>query len=127
MKRLWISVCLIVLLAVLFSFHLWTLDRFTTNLCRQLELVQNHLLREDWENAAPLLRNAYNQWEDKAFYLHTTLRHQDIDAIRSSFREAMAFLPSRDDSGECISILERLRNELELLLEAELPTIKNLL
>ena len=127
MKRLWISVGLIILLLSLACFHVWRLERFTTNLNRQLELVQSHLLREDWDNAAPLLRNAYGQWENKAFYLHITLHHEDIDAIRTSFREAMAFLPSREDSGECISILERLRNQLELLVEAELPTVKNLL
>lgn len=127
MKRLWIAIAIILLLAVLATFHVWKLDRYTTNLGRQLELVQNHLYREDWDNAAPLLRSAYSQWEEKAFYLHTTLRHEDIDDIRSSFREAMTFLNSREDAAECASIIGRLRNQLELLLEAELPTIKNLL
>ena len=127
MKRLWISVGLIALLAILATAHLWVLGRYTVNLGRQLELVQSHLYREDWENAAPLLRSSYEQWEDKAFYLHTTLRHEDIDAIRTSFREALSYLPAREDAAECAAIVGRLRNQLELLLEAELPTVKNLL
>ena len=127
MKRLWISVGIIALLAALATWHVWTLDRYTTRLGRQLELVQNYLNREDWEDAAPLLRQVYDQWEEKAFYLHTTLHHEDIDDIRASFREAMAFTESRQDASECASIIGRLRNQLELLIEAELPTIKNLL
>lgn len=127
MKRLWISVGIIALLAVLATCHVWKLDRYTTHLERQLELVQNHLHREDWEDAAPLLQSVYAQWENNAFYLHTTLRHEDIDNIRTSFREAMSFTESRQDASECASIIERLRNQLELLIEAELPTIKNLL
>lgn len=127
MKRLWISFGLIFLLILLAFFHVRELKSYTGNLERQLELVQRHLSRNDWINASPLLRDAYSQWEDKAFYLHITLRHEDIDQIRTSFREAMAFLDTREDSAECCSILERLRNQLELLLESELPSIKNLL
>lgn len=127
MKRLWISVGLIALLAVLAVFHVQRLDRFVTELGRQLELTQNHLNREDWDSASPLLLDAYDRWEDNGFYLHTTLRHEDIDAIRASFREAIAFMDSRDDTGECAAVIGRLRNQLELLLEAELPSIKNLM
>jgi len=127
MKRLWISTGLVLLMLLLSALHLWELDRFTTNLERQAQLVQRHLLREDWENAAPLLHSTYQQWENKAFYLHTTLRHEDIDAVRTSFREAIAYMTSREDAAECVSVLEKLRNQLELLLEAELPSLKNLL
>ena len=103
------------------------MGHYTTNLERQIQVVQRHLLRDDWENAAPLLMDAYNQWENKAFYLHITLRHGDIDEIRTSFREALSYLDRQEDTAECRSVLERLRNQLELLLEAELPSIKNLL
>ena len=127
MKRLWISAGLIALLVILAAFHVWKLSNYTSNLEQQLELVQRHLNREDWENATPLLHDAYRQWEDKGFYLHTMLRHEDIDDIRASFREAMSYLDSREDAAECAAILGRLRNQLELLLEAELPSIRNLL
>lgn len=127
MKRLWICAGLLVLLVAAGTGHVYKLGRFTAHLERQLELVQSHLLREDWENAAPLLSNTYGQWEDKAFYLHTTLRHTDIDAIRTSFREALSYAQAKDDAAECAAVIGRLRNQLELLVEAELPTIKNLL
>ena len=127
MKRLWISVTIVLLLVCLAAVHVWKLDRYTVQMGRQLELVQNHLYREDWESASPLLRTTYQQWEENAFYLHITLRHEDIDDIRSSFREALTFLDSREDSAECAAVIGRLRNQLELLLEAELPSVKNLL
>lgn len=127
MKRLWISVGIIALLVGLAVWHIWKLDNFTTNLTRQLELTQNHLNRRDWDAAVLLLCDAYNKWEEEAFFLHTTLRHTEIDAIRTSFREAMSFTESRDDASECAALVGRLRNQLELLLEAELPTVKNLL
>lgn len=127
MKRLWIAAGIITLLVLISLWHVHTLDRFTTNLEQQLELAQNHLNRQDWDSTAPLLQNAYETWEDRAFYLHVTLHHEDIDAIRSSLREALAFLDSRDDAGECAAVVGRLRNQLELLVEAEWPSIKNLL
>ena len=101
MKRLWICAGLLLLLVLAGTGHVYKLERFTTHLERQLELVQSHLLREDWENAAPLLGNTYGQWESNAFYLHTTLRHTDIDAIRTSFREAISYAEARDDAAEC--------------------------
>jgi len=127
MKRLWICAGLLLLLVVVATGHVYRLNRFATNLERQLELVQNHLMRDDWENAEDLLEDAYEQWEGKGFYLHTTLRHTDIDTIRTSFREALAYAEVRDDIAECAAVVGRLRNQLELLIEAELPTIKNLL
>ena len=55
------------------------------------------------------------------------LRHTDIDAIRTSLKEAKAYLDSQEDTAECLAVTAKLINQLELLLEAELPTIKNLL
>lgn len=127
MKRMWISAGLIVLLVLLAILHVQKLKQFTEELEGQLELAQEHLNREDWSGASPLLNATYHRWENSAFYLHTTLRHEDIDAIRTSFREAMAFAESRQDAGECAAVIGRLRNQLELLLEGEQPTIKNLL
>ena len=82
---------------------------------------------DDWDGAQALIEDAYQDWETHDFYLHVTLRHTDIDAVRSSFHEAIAYLSSREDSGECAAVCARLVNQLELILEGELPTLKNLL
>ena len=127
MKRLWISCLIILLLAGLAALHLSHLESLTDELIEQLEHVELRLKYSDWSGAKKIVDQVYEQWEDQAFYLHTMLRHTEIDAIRSSLREAMAYLDSREDTAECLAVTARLINQIELLLEAELPTIKNLL
>lgn len=127
MKRLWISCLIILLLAGLAALHLSHLESLTDDLIQQLETVEFLLKHSDWSGAKKVIDQIYEQWEEQAFYLHTMLRHTEIDAIRSSLREAMAYLDSREDTAECLAVTARLINQLELLLEAELPTIKNLL
>lgn len=127
MRRLWIAGLLILLLAGLATLHVLHLKAFTEDLIGQLETVESSIKRSDWSDADNIVARIFDQWEDKAFYLHITLRHTDIDAIRESLREAKAFLDSREDRAECLAVTAKLINQLELLLEAELPTIKNLL
>lgn len=127
MKRLCISVGIILLLAGLATLHVSRLEQLTGDLIDQLKAVETSLSREDWPVAKKIVRAVSEQWEEQAFYLHTTLRHTEIDAIRSSLREIQAYLDSREDAAECQAVTARLINQLELLLEAEQPTLKNLL
>lgn len=127
MKRLWIAVSIIVLLAGLAGLHVLRLNHLTGQLVGQLEQASELLKEGDWEGANRLTRQVFEDWDRHAFYLHATLHHEDIDAIRGSMTEVLAFLDSREDKGECLAANTRLINQLELLLEAELPTIKNLL
>lgn len=127
MKRLCLSAAVILLLAALCGLHLFRLDRLTGQLIRQVEQVDDCLYRDDWEGARAAVREAYALWEAHALYLHTTLHHEDIDAVRASLRESMAYLEAREDKAECLAVNARLVNQLELLLEAELPSIKNLM
>ena len=127
MKRLWISCLLILLLIGLAALHISHLKAFTEDLIGQLDSVESSIQRSNWSDAGSTLEQIFQQWEDEGFYLHTMLRHTDIDAIRTSLKEAKAYLDSREDIAECLAVTARLINQLELLLEAELPTIKNLL
>lgn len=127
MKRLCVALSIILLLAGLATLHVARLDRLTGELIGQLEAVDTSLDREDWSGAGETAQAIMTQWEEQAFYLHTTLRHTEIDAIRSSLREILAYLDSRDDAAECQAVTAKLINQLELLVEAELPSIKNLL
>ena len=127
MKRLWISFLLIFLLIGFAALHVSHLKLFTEDLIGQLETVESSIKRSNWSDAGRLVDQIFKQWEDEAFYLHTMLRHTEIDAIRTSLKEAKAYLDSREDTAECLAVTAKLINQLELLLEAELPTIKNLL
>ena len=128
MKRLYISLGLIVLLAVLSGVHTLYLGRFTGELSGLLTQAQEQMEREDWEGAARLTRQARERWVECEGYLYVTLRHADIDAILISFDEALAFLQgSEHQPAEYAAVNARLLTQLALLLEAELPTLTNLL
>ena len=128
MKRLYVSLGLIILLAVLCGVHTVYLGRFTDRLTGLLTQAQERVEREDWEDAVRLTRQAKEQWVNHDGYLHITLHHTDVDAILVSFDEALAFLQaSEHQSAEYSAVNAKLLTQLALLLEAELPTITNLL
>lgn len=127
MKRLLVSAGLLVLLGGLAWLHVAQLTALTEELTGLLAQVSEALAQEDWDRAAAAAADMDERWERQAFYLHTTLHHEDIDAIRASIKEMQAYLASREDAAECLAVNARLINQLELLVEAELPTLKNIL
>ena len=128
MKRFYVSLGLIVLLAVLSGVHTLHLDRFTGRLTGLLTQAQEQVERGNWEGAARLTQLAREQWVEHENYLYITLRHADIDAVLVSFDEALAFLrASEHQSAEYAAVNARLLTQLSLLLEAELPTLTNIL
>ena len=128
MKRLYVSLGLVLLLAALSGAHAWYLTRFTGQLTDLLSQAQAQVEREDWEQAARFTRQAQEQWMSRNGYLHVTLRHTDTDAIQISFDETLAFLEADErQPAEYAASNLRLMTHLELLAEAELPTLTNLL
>lgn len=128
MRRLYLSVGLIALLAALSGLHVWHLNDFTGQLTAQLTQAQELAEAEDWEGAAQLTRQAKERWLGHQGYLHTTLHHEDIDAILISLDETLAFLEGAEkQSAEYSAANARLLAQLALLVEAELPTLTNLL
>ncbi len=128
MKRLWISAALILALAGLSAAHVLYLRHFTGQLTELLIQAQQLVDEDRWQDADEITRQAAGIWENNAFYLHTTLRHEDIDAILTSFQEVLAFLDGQErQPAEYAAANARLITLLDLLLEAELPTLKNLL
>lgn len=128
MKRLYAALGLLALLAALCTVHTVYLDHFTEELSDILSRAQEQVEREDWEEADRLTRQAREIWADHEGYLHTTLRHADIDAILISFDETLAFLGAGErQSAEYASANARLITQIGLLLESELPTLTNIL
>lgn len=128
MKRLYISVALIVLLAALSGLHIWRLNDFTGQLTVLLTKAQEQVEQENWAEAARLTREARDRWMEFESYLHVTLRHSDTDAIQISMDEALAFLEGGEKQpAEYAAVNARLLTQLGLLVEAELPSLTNLL
>ena len=128
MKRLYVSLGLIALLAALSGVHTAYLARFTDGLTGLLTQAQEQVEHENWEAAFQLTRQAREQWTDRDGYLQIPLRHADIDAILVSFDEALAFLQgSEHQPAEYAAVNAKLLTQLALLLEEELPTLTNVL
>lgn len=128
MKRLYVSLGLVALLALLCGVHTIHLARFTGQLTDLLSQAQERVELDDWEAAAQLTRQARERWISHEGYLHTTLRHSDIDAILVSFDETLAFLGgSEHQPAEYSAANARLLTQISLLIESELPTLTNLL
>lgn len=128
MKRICVALSLILVLAALSTWHVVRLSHFTQELNSLLTQAQEHVEGDDWQQAEALTRQALEQWEDNAFYLHTTMHHEDIDAILNAFHETLAYLEGQErQPAEYAAANARLLTQLALLLEAEQPTLKNLL
>ncbi|MCI8699223.1 MAG: DUF4363 family protein [Oscillospiraceae bacterium] len=128
MRRLYLSVGLIALMAALSALHVWHLNDLTGQLTAQLTQAQALAQQEDWDGAARLTRQAKERWMGCEGYLHTTLRHADIDAILISLDETLAFLEgSEKQPAEYAAANARLLAQLALLVEAEVPTLTNIL
>ena len=128
MKRLYIALGLVALLAVLCTVHTVYLGQLTADLSGLLAQAQEQVERGDWAGADRLTRQSKEIWVEHEGYLHTTLRHTDIDASLVSFDEALAFLRAGErQSAEYAAVNARLITQIGLLLESELPTLTNLL
>ena len=128
MRRLYVALGLLALLALLCGVHTIHLSRFTGQLSDLLTQAQDMVERDDWEGAARLTQEAKGRWMDHEGYLHTTLRHADIDAILISFDETLAYLTGDErQPAEYAAANARLITQIQLLIEAELPTLTNLL
>ena len=128
MKRLYISLGLVILMGALSSLHIWRLCQFTGQLTDLLSQAQEQVEGSDWSEAARLTRQAQELWMEHEGYLHLTLRHADTDAIQMSMDEALAFLEGAEKQpAEYAAANARLITQLELLVEAEKPTLTTLL
>jgi len=128
MRRLYISIALIALMAAGSGLHIWHLNSFIGQITNLLTQAQEQVDREGWDEAARLTHEAKNRWMAHEGYLHVTLRHTDTDAIQLSMDEALAFLEGGEKQpAEYAAANARLMGQLGLLVEAELPTLANLL
>jgi len=127
MKRLWISLAIILLLSGAAGWHVSHLTRLVGDMTTLLEEASTALKEGDHPGAQALTREALSIWESQSDYLHNTLRHADMDAILISFQEVLSYPESQVHSGACAAALARLIAQLELIVEAERPTLTNLL
>lgn len=127
MRRLIASILLVAALAGGAAAHVWYLTQQTQSISQQLQQAHEMVESGDWDEAYNLTQQAWEQWEGQMLYLHTTLHHEDIDQVSTAFRETLAILKQQEQPGEYVAANARILYQLELLVEAELPSLKNIL
>lgn len=127
MKRLWIAAAIVIVLAAGTLVNVWYLERFTGNLSGSLEQAQELAENGDLMRALELTRQVQRMFDEKSFYLHVTLSHDDIDNIETIFGEVQECLLLGETDSKYTSANAKLRTQLFLLAEAEQLTLKNIL
>lgn len=126
MRRLWISVGLLLLLLGGSLFNAWYAKELTDTMGDQLRLAQQMTETGRWEQALALTQEVYDQWESRHFYLHSTMRHSDTDQILRGFRTVMEYLRLQEPDQYNAANAD-LITQLELLAEMEQPSVVNVL
>ena len=126
MRRLCISILLLLLVlagTMWSTHHLAGISKEVTSLLTQAE----HLGEGgSWEEALSLTCRAEVLWKEHEFFFHVILRHSDTDNVTHSFQEVKEFLHCRE-GGEYSAANAILIGRIELLVEQERCTLKNLL
>ena len=126
MKRLWISVGLLLLLLGGSLLNAWYAERLTDGMEERLRLSQALARQDRWEEALSVTREVYDQWQSLHFYLHSTMRHSDTDQILRGFRTVLEYL-RLEEPDQYNAANADLLTQLELLAEMEQPSVVTVL
>lgn len=127
MRRAWIAGSILVLLFAAVLWNCLRLEQFSESITASLHQAQGMAEKGNWEAAARTTQDARRRFQEKDFSLHITLRHSDIDAVETSFREVEQLLSHRERLGEYAAANARLIAQLELLAESERFSLHNIL
>lgn len=126
MKRLWISLALLILIFVATLWNVNYLGRFTNEITDMLSQAQDRAAHGDWAAAETLTSQAQALWESRAAYLHIALIHSDTNEVYVSFHEILEFIGTREN-GEYFSSNAKLMAKLTLIHKMDQLTLENIL
>lgn len=125
MKRLWISLAL---LLGIFALSLWSIhgiSALSDRLVLELEQAESCVVAGDWDRARQITLQAQSRWRDSASHLYLYQCHATGDEINSGFRQALEYLRWQD-TPEYSATNSALIADVEHLAEMELLTLRNL-
>ena len=126
MRRLWISAALLLAMLAGSLCNAWYAKELTDGMGERLRQAQALAEKKNWEEALELTGQVYDQWQERHFYLHATMRHSDTDQILRGFRTVLEYLRLQE-ADQYNAANADLVTQLELLAEMEQPTLVNVL
>ena len=126
MKRLWISVVILLTMLGATLGNSWYLNRLITQLGDQLITAHQLADRDDWTQASQITHMVAQHWQKHDFYFHIMLPHEDIDDIHLTFQEVEEYL-ELEEADQYNAANAKLIAQLGLLAEMEQLNVKNIL
>ena len=127
MRRLWLSVGILITLSALTLYNTHYLNSYTKELTTLLNQAENCAADGDWDAAADKTEAALDRWKSHETYLHMVLQHGDTDEVLLSFQEVQKLIAYQEDGGEYSAANARLITQIGLLYEMEQLNWKNLI
>lgn len=125
--RLLISI--LITLAVIVGFGWWinsNLEASTINLTKQIEVVNNEIKQDKWENALAEIGKLEKEWGKQAKWWPILLDHQEIDNIEFSLAKIKEYIINKSKP-LALGQLSELKLMLNHIPEKEKVNLKNIL
>ena len=126
MKRLFATIAILALMLGGSLYNAWFAQSLADSLTVRLEWAQDLARQSQWDQAAHLTRQVYQDWQKHHFYLHTVMRHSDTDQILRSFQCVLQYLDIRELDQYAAANAD-LVSQIQLLAEMEQASLVNVL
>lgn len=126
MKVLRIPCFVLLLLLVLALGNSVCLSRYCDSWLMKLNNIDTAAQQENWESARQQLDTLYQDWDRAQIWLHVIITHEELNTAQSLFCTAVV-LSEEEDNVEFRAHVAELRSQLQLLVEMERISIKNVL
>lgn len=126
MKRLWISVVILLTMLVSTLGNSWYLNNLISDFEQKLTAAHELSAHDNWDTSRQITEQVVEHWQEHDFYLHVMLPHRDIDDIHLTFREVQEYL-KLEETDQYNAANAKLIAQLGLLAEMERLNWKNIL
>lgn len=126
MKRLWISLAILLTLLSGCLFNIFYVTHISNQLVTTLNQAEAWAEQGDWSASERLTRQAQQYWEHASPYLYVTQCHTTTDEINTEFREVLELM-EQEAPPEYSAANGVLISDVEHLAGMESFTLENLL
>lgn len=126
MKRLWISVAILLTLLVSTLCNSWYLNDLIADFEQKLTTAHELSSQDHWDTSRKMTQQVMEHWQKHDFYFHVMLPHRDIDEIHLTLREVWEYL-ELEETDQYNAANAKLIAQLGLLAEMERLSLKNVL
>ena len=126
MKRLWISVAILLTMLGATLGNSWYLNSLISGFTQELTSAHQLAAQNDWASARQITGQVTDHWQKHDFYFHVMLPHRDIDEIHLTFQEIEEYL-ELEETDQYNATSAKLITQLGLLAEMEQLNLNNIL